>query len=67
MSYPAVSNVQYRLTEENGVTLIKFHHTALGLIPDNDKEGMAKGWTHILSRVQARIETESTALDGNIG
>src|SRR5712664_473733 len=45
MSYPAVSNVQYRLTEENGVTLIKFHHAALGLIPDNDKEGMAKGWT----------------------
>src|ERR1700687_84916 len=57
MSYPAVSNVQYRLTEENGVTLIKFHHAALGLIPDNDKEGMAKGWTHILSRVQARVET----------
>ena len=56
MSYPAVSNVQYRLTEENVVTLIKFHHAALGLIPDNDKEGMAKGWTHILSRVQARVE-----------
>jgi uncharacterized protein YndB with AHSA1/START domain len=56
MSYPAVSNVQYRLAEENGVTLIKFHHAALGLIPDNDKEGMAKGWTHILSRVHARVE-----------
>src|SRR5262249_9783738 len=26
MSYPAVSNVQYRLTEQNGGTLIKFHH-----------------------------------------
>ena len=56
MSYPVVSNVQYRLTEEDGVTLIKFHHMALGLIPDNDKQGMAKGWTHILSRVQARVE-----------
>jgi len=56
MSYPVVSNVQYRLTEEAGVTLIKFHHMALGLIPDNDKQGMAKGWTHILSRVQARVE-----------
>src|ERR1700693_1517966 len=39
MSYPVISNVQYRLTEENGVTLIKFHHMALGLIPDNDKQG----------------------------
>src|SRR5258707_8930637 len=36
MSYPVVSNVQYRLTQEDGVTLIKFHHIALGLIPDND-------------------------------
>jgi uncharacterized protein YndB with AHSA1/START domain len=56
ISYPVVSNVQYRLTEESGVTLIKFHHMALGLIPDNDKQGIAKGWTHILSRVQARVE-----------
>ena len=56
MSYPVVTNVQYRLTEEDGATLIKFHHMALGLIPDNDKQGMAKGWTHILSRVQARVE-----------
>ena len=56
MSYPVVSNVQYRLTEEDGVTLIKFHHMALGLIPDNDKQGMAKGWNHILSRVRARLE-----------
>jgi uncharacterized protein YndB with AHSA1/START domain len=56
MSYPVVSNVQYRLTEQDRVTLIKFHHMALGLIPDNDKQGMAKGWTHILSRVQARVE-----------
>src|SRR3974390_2283592 len=28
MSYGAVSNVQYRLREENGGTLIKFHHKA---------------------------------------
>ena len=33
MSYPAVSNVQYRLTEENGVTRLKFVHRAMGLIP----------------------------------
>jgi hypothetical protein len=24
MSYPAISNVQYRLTEENGITRLKF-------------------------------------------
>jgi uncharacterized protein YndB with AHSA1/START domain len=56
MSYPVVSNVQYRLTEEKGVTLIKFHHKAFGLIPDSDRQGVGKGWTHILSRVKARVE-----------
>jgi hypothetical protein len=56
MSYPVVSNVQYRLAEENGVTLIKFHHKALGLIPDDHKQGVGKGWRHILSRVRERAE-----------
>ena len=44
MSYPVVSNLQYRLSEKDGGTLIKFHHTALGLIPGRSqtrrKEGM---------------------------
>ncbi len=56
MSYPVVSNVQYRLSEADGGTLIKFHHTALGLIQDDHREGVAKGWSHILARVKARAE-----------
>src|ERR1700721_2550214 len=34
MSYGAISNVQYRLSEEPGGTLIKFHHSAIGAIPE---------------------------------
>ena len=56
MSYPVVSNVQYRLSEADGGTLIKFHHTALGLIEDDHKKGVASGWSHIHSRVKARAE-----------
>lgn len=56
MSYPVISNVQYRLTEEHGVTLIKFHHTALGIIPDDDKKGMTRGWTHMMARTRERAE-----------
>jgi hypothetical protein len=56
MSYPVVSNVQYRLSEHDGGTLIKFHHTALGLIQDEHREGVGKGWTHIHARVRARAE-----------
>jgi hypothetical protein len=56
MSYPVVSNVQYRLSEEKGGTLIKFHHTALGFIPEDHKQGTGKGWTHLLARIRARAE-----------
>jgi hypothetical protein len=56
MSYAAVSNLQYRLSEKDGGTLIKFHHMALGLIQDDHREGVSKGWGHINSRVKARAE-----------
>lgn len=56
MSYPVVSNVQYRLSEQNGGTLIKFHHTALGLITEEHRQGVVKGWSHILAGVLARAE-----------
>lgn len=58
MSYPAVSNVQYRLSEEEGGTLIKFHHTALGLIEDQHREGTVKGWTHMNEGVKKRAESK---------
>src|ERR1700738_2909151 len=56
MSYPVVSNVQYRLSEVAGGTLIKFHHTALGLIQEDHREGVGKGWGHINARTKARAE-----------
>ena len=56
MSYPVVSNVQYRLSEQDGGTLIKFHHQALGLILDDHKQGMIKGWTHIQESVRTKAE-----------
>ena len=58
MSYPVVSNVQYRLTEVDGGTLIKFHHSALGLIQDEHRAGVSKGWDFILSRIRARAESD---------
>ena len=55
-SFPFISNVQYRLTEANGGTLIKFRHTALGLIPEGLSEGVNLGWTSILERVRKNAE-----------
>lgn len=57
MSYAVVSNVQYRLSEANGGTLIKFHHKAFGLIQDDHRQNVGKGWGHTLSRIRARAES----------
>jgi len=56
MSYAAANNLQYRLSEKNGVTLIKFHHFALGAIPDDHKQGMQRGWNMMHARVRERAE-----------
>jgi len=56
MSYPVGNNVQYRLSEENGVTVIKFRHSGFGLIPEAHKEGMVVGWTYMHECVRKRAE-----------
>jgi uncharacterized protein YndB with AHSA1/START domain len=56
MSYPAVSNVQYRLKEVEGGTLITFRHSALGLIQDDHRKGTALGWTRMFEALQRRFE-----------
>jgi len=57
-SYPFLSNVQYRLTESNGGTLISFRHTALGFIEEQHKQGVGKGWASILDRIRKRAESK---------
>src|ERR1700746_135775 len=56
MSYPAVSNVQYRLSEKDGGTLLAFHHTALGLILEEHRKGVSGGWNYIHEAVRRRAE-----------
>jgi hypothetical protein len=56
MSCPVVSNVQYRLEEMDGGTLIAFRHSALGFVPDDYRDGLSRGWTPLLERVRRRAE-----------
>jgi uncharacterized protein YndB with AHSA1/START domain len=58
MSIAAVNNVQYRLTAEEGGTLIKFHHYALGAIPEEFRSGMQQGWKHINDNLRERAEAK---------
>ena len=56
MSYPVANNVQYRLSEESGGTLIKFRHSGFGLIQDDHKTGVVTGWSYIHEKVRQRAE-----------
>ena len=56
MSYAVVSNLQYRLTDENGETVIRFHHKAFGVIQDDHRRGVSMGWSHINQKIKERAE-----------
>src|SRR5467141_4016031 len=56
MSYPVVSNVQYRLSEKDGGTLIQFRHAALGLIQEDHRKGVTTGWGYMNAGVKKRAE-----------
>lgn len=58
MSYAVSNNLQYRLSEENGGTLIKFQHKAFGVIPDEHRKGMNDGWSHMNGRIKAKAEAK---------
>jgi uncharacterized protein YndB with AHSA1/START domain len=51
MSNPAISNLQYRLTEENGVTRMRFVHRAMGWIGEHER-GVEAGWSQLLGRIR---------------
>jgi Activator of Hsp90 ATPase homolog 1-like protein len=57
MSMAVVSNLQYRLKEVDGGTLISFRHSALGFIPDDFRQDMMRGWAALHDRVRKQAET----------
>ena len=57
MSFAVASNVQYRLKEIDGGTLITLRHTALGLFPpDGYRDALGQGWALIFDRIRRRVE-----------
>lgn len=57
MSFAVASNIQYRLKDVDGGTLITLRHTALGLFPpDGYREALGQGWTMLFDRLRRRFE-----------
>jgi len=54
MSAPVGNNVQYRLAHEDGVTTLRFVHSAFGPLPDGVRDGTPEGWTDHLDRIERR-------------
>lgn len=61
MSHPVANNVQYRLSEENGGTLIKFRHSAFGLVQEEHRKGVTGGWNNIHEKIRRRAERPRSA------
>jgi activator of Hsp90 ATPase-like protein len=55
ISTPVANNIQYRLTEENGVTQIRFVHRAMGWISEGDR-GVEEGWNDLITRIRTAAE-----------
>jgi hypothetical protein len=56
MSHPVANNVQYRLSEEDGETIIRFRHSGFGLVQEDHKKGVSGGWAYIHEQVRKRAE-----------
>lgn len=56
MSAAVINNVQYRLSHDGGVTLIKFHHYGFGVISAENRKNMPDGWKMIHEAVKQRAE-----------
>ena len=51
MSYPAISHVQWRLTEEGKGTRLTLVHKAIGLIDPEHAKGVHQGWQYKLDKI----------------
>ncbi len=67
MSYPAISHVQYRLTEESGATRLKVVHGAMGRISPEHLKELTEGmdpWSHTLNKVREAAEDRTASQGG---
>jgi uncharacterized protein YndB with AHSA1/START domain len=51
MSNPALSNLQYRLTEEDGLTRMRFVHRAMGWIGEQERR-VDEGWSPLIESIR---------------
>ncbi len=56
MSFAVANNLQFRLEEVDGATVITVYHPALGLFPEGYREDLSEGWPLFAARIRRRAE-----------
>jgi hypothetical protein len=59
MSYPAVNHLQYRLTADGTITHLELTHRAMGIIEDQHRDNMSKGFDFWIQRMKFLAENRS--------
>jgi hypothetical protein len=64
MSFPAINHVQYRLKAEGAGTRLTLTYRAMGLIPQEHRDGMPQGWEHGVQRIKQVAEAMAKKRSG---
>src|SRR5436309_11707131 len=59
MSYPAVNHIQYRLSADGATTRLQLTHKAMGIIEEQHRDGLPKGFEHWIRRIKHLAENRS--------
>ena len=60
MSFPAVNHLQYRLTADGLGTRLQLTHRAIGLIDEQHREGLPKGFEFWVKRMKELAEARAS-------
>jgi uncharacterized protein YndB with AHSA1/START domain len=60
MSFPAVNHLQYRLTADGVGTRLQLTHRAIGLIDEQHREGLPKGFEFWVKRMKELAEARAS-------
>lgn len=60
MSFPAVNHLQYRLTADGAGTRLQLTHRAMGIIDEQHREGMTKGYEFWVKRMKELAEARAS-------
>ena len=62
MSYPALNHLEVKLEEISGGTRVALRHRAIGFIEPAHREGIDKGWEHMLNAIAADSAAEDSTV-----